>query len=59
MNPRVGERHDDGIGWARVWDGEAWVPVCPADDVPMSVRDGQGWLCCPSCGKRITEMAPR
>jgi hypothetical protein len=57
--PAVGDRHDDGIGWVQEWTGDAWAPVCPTDDVPMSGRDDQGWLRCDVCGKRTFEMEPR
>lgn len=53
--PRLGERYDEGVGHVLQWTGTQWTPVCPKDDKPMFVYDGQGWLCCGICGLRAAD----
>jgi hypothetical protein len=50
MSPALGERcRPDGSAWTLEWVGDAWAPVCPTDDVPMTVHDGCGRLVCVVC----------
>lgn len=56
--PTVGDRDRPGGGSLDLeWTGDAWTPVCPADDVPMDTRDGDGWLCCQVCHVRAVDLA--
>jgi hypothetical protein len=55
--PTTGERfHDPASAWVLEWTGQAWAPLCPADRIAMSVRDGVGCPRCPACGKRVTDV---
>lgn len=54
--PHVGERYDDpDAAHLMEWTGVDWAPVCPTDDIAMTARDGQGWLCCGTCGVRAVD----
>ena len=54
--PQVGERYDDpDSAHLLEWTGDEWAPVCPADNIAMTARDG-GWLCCSSCGTRAVDI---
>lgn len=55
---RVGDRHADG-GPVTEWTGTAWTAVCDACDLAMVGRDGEGWLCCTSCGGLFPDAARR
>lgn len=51
--PRVGDRHQEaGLEKLMEWTGDAWVAVCPFDDVPLTDQDGEGQWICPSCRRR-------
>jgi hypothetical protein len=50
---KIGERTADEKPLE--WTGDVWAPVCPRDDRPMDGRDGDGWLCCGTCGLRAVD----
>jgi hypothetical protein len=58
--PAIGERIDDPqYAHVKEWTGEGWAPVCPADDVAMTARDGQRRLCCGTCGVPASDVGRR
>lgn len=54
-----GDRHWHIGGSDSEWTGDAWTVVCPVDDLPMTARDGQGWLVCGVCGMKSTQVPAR
>lgn len=54
---KVGERTGPGDdGFVMEWTGTEWAPVCPTDNVALKARDGQGWLYCTICRKRVDRL---
>lgn len=54
----VGDRHvEDGQVVDELTAAGTWAPVCPVDDVPLTGRDGAGWLMCPACRRTPKELA--
>ena len=50
MTPKLGDRHDDGVGHILQWTGTELTPVCPKCDKPMLVYNDKGRLSCGICG---------
>lgn len=59
VDHRAGDRHWEIGCCDQEWTGSVWTLVCTACDLPMSDRDGQGWLCCAVCGLSSRDVPRR
>lgn len=55
--PKIGERYQQaGLDKQMEWTGNAWMAVCPFDDVPVADDEGGAFGVCPSCRRPWSDI---